>query len=272
MATLLKHYAKHGFLPITSLFGIDQLDNETPTQKAADTAAEIEQESGWDRVKHIFELDEFDTMSSEAVSVMQVGALSMFIGALYGGVIHSRPAYMEFMRNNQATSFKNHLEAKRALQDKVTLSFGKGAFKWGWRLSLFSTSFVGISTIIQAYRGKCGILEYVIAGGTSGFLYKFNAGPRAWIVGGGLGSVLGLCCGVITIGLLKLTGVSMEEARYWQHYWRHSRDEYFRKGMADYLEKEDFAVIGLHNEAVGESGKDISNLDKDKHKANVGEK
>lgn len=29
--------------------------------------------------------------------------------------------------------------------------------------------------------------EYIIAGGVSGFIYRFKMGPRGWIVGAGLG-------------------------------------------------------------------------------------
>lgn len=64
----------------------------------------------------------------------------------------------------------------------------------------------------------------------------------------------------------------MEDARYWQSYWKNSRSEYFRKGVADYLEKEDFAVIGLHNDKVGEVGKDISNLDENVNNTNKNKK
>ncbi|XP_018579112.1 RPII140-upstream gene protein [Anoplophora glabripennis] len=262
----LQNGIKYAFLPISSWLDGDQLENRTPTEQEANKSL-TEKETGWDRLKKMFEVDEFGNVSREVNSILQVGVFSLFIGGVYGGVINSRSAYLEFMQNNEATSFKSHLDAKQKLQDKVTISFGKGAFKWGWRLTLFCTSFVGISTAIQTYRGKYGIREYVIAGGMTGAMYKFNMGPRGWIIGGGLGSVLGLICGGTTIGLLKLTGISMEEARYWQYYLKHSRDEYFRKGMADYLQKEDFAVIKLHDDQIGEAGKDISNLDRNVNSA-----
>lgn len=47
-----------------------------------------------------------------------------------------------------------------------------------------------VSTVIQLYRGKYGIMEYVGAGAATGFMYKFNAGPRGWVVGSGLGKWL----------------------------------------------------------------------------------
>lgn len=62
-------------------------------------------------------------------------------GAVYGGVLGSRKSYMDFMERNQATAFENHLDAKRKLQDQVTTGFAKNAFRFGWRLGLFTTSY-----------------------------------------------------------------------------------------------------------------------------------
>lgn len=46
-----------------------------------------------------------------------------------------------------------------------------------------------VSTTISVYRGKFGIIEHLAAGTVSGFLYKFPAGPRAWVVGSLLGEL-----------------------------------------------------------------------------------
>ncbi|XP_063922274.1 RPII140-upstream gene protein isoform X1 [Zophobas morio] len=239
----------------------DLLNRSTQTEKKADIA-KIENETGWERVQRMFQVDEFGELSKEVVTVMHVGAMSLFVGALYGGVIHSRVAYMNFIKNNQATAFNDHLEAKKRLQDAVTKSFGKGAWKWAWRLSLFCSTFVGVSTTISVYRGKTGILDYVAAGLVSGSLYKLNSGPRGMIVGGGLGSVLGLMAGSVTLGILSLTGMTMEEARYWQYYWRQERQNYIQKSQAEYCAKEEGGMILYHNEKIGAAGKDLQNLEK----------
>jgi complex I assembly factor TIMMDC1 len=65
----------------------------------------------------------------------------LFVGVVYGGFLGSRKAYFDFMDRNQATAFANHFEAKRKLQDSVTVNFGRNAFKFGWRLALFTTSY-----------------------------------------------------------------------------------------------------------------------------------
>ncbi|VEN48696.1 unnamed protein product [Callosobruchus maculatus] len=187
MTNIFRYGIRFAFLPISNLFGDDKLDNATPTEQKTDKTV-VQPETGWDRVKQMFQTDEFGNVSPEANTILQVAAMSIFVGSIYGGVVNSRGAYIEFMKNNQATSFINHFEAKRQLQDAVTKSFAKGAFRWGWRVTLFTSTFVGISTIIQVYRGKYGISEYAVAGGTAGAMYKFNMGPKGWIVGAGLGN------------------------------------------------------------------------------------
>jgi hypothetical protein len=204
---------------------------------------------------------EFGNLSKELVTITHVGAMSLFVGGVYGGIQNSKGAYMNFIQNNQATAFHDHIEAKKKLQDAVTKSFGRGAFKWAWRLSLFCTTFAGISTTISVYRGKTGIVEYVAAGVVSGSLYKLNMGPRGWIVGGGLGAVLGFTAGCVTLGLMKLTGMSMDEVYYWQQHWEQERSDYVNKGISDYLAKEEGEVIQDHNRRVGNAGKILENLD-----------
>lgn len=81
-----------------------------------------------------------------------------------------------------------------------------------------------------------------------------------------LGSSLGLVCGCLTQGILKLSGMSMEEARYWQYHWKQGKTEYWKKGVKEYMEKDEFAVIKLHNLEIGEEGKNIENLEKETKK------
>lgn len=74
----------------------------------------------------IIYFSEFGNISQEANSILQVGAMSTFIGAIYGGVINSRSAYLEFMQNNQATTFKSHLDAKvRSFKNHKILLYTK---------------------------------------------------------------------------------------------------------------------------------------------------
>lgn len=48
----------------------------------------------------------------------------------------------------------------------------------------------GIATAISVYRGESGIREFVCAGAATGAMYKWQMGPRGWIVGGAFGMCL----------------------------------------------------------------------------------
>jgi hypothetical protein len=84
-------------------------------------------------------------ISHELNSINQAGFVGMLVGGLWGGYLQSRITYMNYMENNQATVFDNHLDAKRHLQTQMSLGFAKGAFRWAWRLTLFTTTFVYVS-------------------------------------------------------------------------------------------------------------------------------
>jgi len=80
-------------------------------------------------------------MSNELNAIYQAGFLGLLTGACYGGFLGSRKAYFDFMDRNQATSFNSHIDAKKKLQDNVTVNFGRGAFRFAWRLGLFTSSY-----------------------------------------------------------------------------------------------------------------------------------
>ncbi|XP_069703295.1 RPII140-upstream gene protein isoform X2 [Periplaneta americana] len=206
-------------------FFIDNPDKtDSPSQALYESNKQ--NETGRDRLYMMYSLDEFGNISPELNSACQAAFLGTFIGACYGGVLNSKIAYTDFMERNEATIFKNHLDAKKKLQDQVTIGFGKGAFRWGWRLGLFSGMYVLFTTSIAVYRGHSSIVEYVAAGGLTGALYKCNMGLRGMAVGGGLGSVLGGIAGIASLSILKLSGLSMEEVRFWQHQWKQERDKH----------------------------------------------
>lgn len=49
--------------------------------------------------------------------------------------------------------------------------------------------------------------------------------------GGIVGGTLGGIAGVVSLLLLKASGTSMEEVRYWQHKWRLDRDDSIREAI-----------------------------------------
>ncbi|KAH8383789.1 hypothetical protein KR009_010543 [Drosophila setifemur] len=240
-----------GILPNIAPGGADVVDKENKTYQSY-LASKKPEETGMERLKHMFSIDEFGSISSELNSIYQGGFLGFLIGAIYGGVTQSRTGYMNFMENNQATAFKSHFDAKKKLQDQFTVNFAKGGFKWGWRVGLFTTSYFGIITCVSVYRGKSSIYEYLAAGTLTGSLYKMNLGLRGMAAGGIIGGFLGGVAGVASLLLMKASGTSMEEVRYWQYKWRLDRDDNIQQAFKKLTEDENPELFKAHDGKVTE--------------------
>ncbi|KAH8326759.1 hypothetical protein KR067_013700 [Drosophila pandora] len=241
-----------GIIPNIAPGGDDIVGKETKTYKSFLESKKPE-ETGLERLKQMFSIDEFGSISSELNSIYQAGFLGFLIGAIYGGVTQSRAGYMNFMENNQATAFKSHFDAKKKLQDQFTVNFAKGGFKWGWRVGLFTTSYFGIITCISVYRGKSSIYEYLAAGSLTGSLYKVNLGLRGMAAGGIIGGFLGGVAGVASLLLMKASGTSMEEVRYWQYKWRLDRDDNIQQAVRKLTEEDNPELFKVHDTKVSEN-------------------
>ncbi|XP_058467650.1 RPII140-upstream gene protein [Malaya genurostris] len=246
-----------GIFPF-KLDGPDSVEHE-PLQKMYENAPG-DHLTGKERIYQMLTLDEFGRVSREANSIYQAGFLGFLVGACYGGFVQSRIAYMDFMERNQATAFQSSFDAKRKLQDQVTVNFAKGAFKWGWRLALFTTSYIGIQTVISVYRGKSSIYEYLIAGGTAGALYKFKMGLKGMTSGGIVGLTFGGVAGVLSLAILKATGTTMEEVRFWQYKWRANRDNMINESMKAQSPEQDPLLLN-HHAKYGESNISLNQLE-----------
>lgn len=229
----------------------DKVDHDSMQKMYADAPGD--RQTGKERLYLMFSVDEFGRVSNEINSIYQAGFLGFLVGACYGGFVHSRVSYMNFMERNQATAFKSSFEAKRKLQDQVTLTFAKGAFKWGWRLALFTTSYIGIQTVISVYRGKSSVYEYLVAGGVTGAMYKFNMGLRGMTSGGLVGLTFGGIAGLLSLAILRATGTTMEEVRFWQYKWQDSRDQAIRDSIAKQSAGDPDPLLEGHHEKFGSS-------------------
>ncbi|KAK7075645.1 Complex I assembly factor timmdc1, mitochondrial [Halocaridina rubra] len=213
---------------LLSLNVLKVFENPDKIDKASSPTAQswvTDVETGEDRLRKMFSYDEFGDPSPELQTVTQSGIMGFFTGSVIGGTIHSRENYMKFMERNQASAFYSHLDAKKRLQDKVMTGFFRGAWMWGWRLGLFTLSITFFTTTFSVYRGKSSLLEYITGGALAGSLYKFKQGPKPMISGCIIGGGLGTIAGCVSLGVLYLTGTSMEEVRYWQYKWKEEKQD-----------------------------------------------
>ncbi|KAG7174544.1 RPII140-upstream gene protein-like [Homarus americanus] len=210
----------------------DSINQEVKTAKIMNW----KEKTGTDRLRLMFSYDEFGKMSPEMGMVVNGAMLGAFTGTLIGGTLHSKESFIKFIERNQGTAFQSTFEAQKQLQTKVTLGFARGAWILGWRLGVFCGSFMLFTTSISVYRGKSSIIEYLVGGGATGILFKLKQGPRAMVAGGIFGGALGALAGSVNLAIMYLTGVTMEEIRYWQYEWKEElqadKQETLRKARA----------------------------------------
>lgn len=51
-------------------------------------------------------------------------------------------------------------------------------------------------------------------------MYKLPMGPKAMVSGGIAGAAMGTVAGVLTVGLMKISGTTTEDLRYWKKGWK----------------------------------------------------
>ncbi|XP_014258555.1 RPII140-upstream gene protein isoform X2 [Cimex lectularius] len=220
---------------------------------AAVVAPEAARDPGWARVKNVFTKDEFGNLSPEMVTILQTAFLSAFFGAFYGGFTHSREAYLRFIERNDATKFVDHFEAKKKLQDTVTMGFAKGAMKWGWRIASFSSIYMTSVTLFSAYRGEMKLLDFVTAGILAGGLYRANHGFRGVMVGSCIGTFLGLFAGSLSVAMLKLSGTNYDDIYAWNYENINIRNRKFAERLKTKFQgEENTKLLEEHDDTISE--------------------
>jgi hypothetical protein len=191
------------------------VDDQTLYHRKLEKAKE--EMDAWERVAAIFETDIYGDISPDLARIKDSTMMATVLGAVIGGLNKSREAGERFMRQNAHEKFETPQYAQKAMQDKVMLGFGSGAFRASWRLALFTFIYTAGTSMIAAYRGRHGILEHVGGAAAAGFLYKFKQGPKPAIAGLVVGAGLGLTAGGFTYYGAKMLGKSPEELIQW-HY------------------------------------------------------
>ncbi|XP_031562054.1 complex I assembly factor TIMMDC1, mitochondrial-like [Actinia tenebrosa] len=162
---------------------------------------DVKDQTGWDRVKALFETSEDGTISEELQSIPTIIGIGSVFGFLLGGQFGIRIGADHYVKQNQLTVYHSQMHAQREFQSAKTLGFVKYGSRWGWRMGLFAGLYSFLLTLSTTYRDKNDALNYVAAGASTGALYKLFGGWRSMVV-----SSL-ICSGVsLPIGLLAQAG------------------------------------------------------------------
>lgn len=78
-------------------------------------------------------------------------------------------------------------------------------------------------------------------------------GLRGMAAGAIIGGGLGIFAGGASMGVMKLTGTSMDEVRYWQYQWHKKRIDLEQAGYAKQAQSENSnPLLEAHHQLVGE--------------------
>ncbi|XP_057342156.1 RPII140-upstream gene protein [Microplitis mediator] len=225
-------------LAFVGLFTQREPNFDVVTTPGYDPDDSDEPKKGMEGLRRVFWPSKYGELSPELVTLMSMTTGSAMLGAMYGASVNARIAFLRFIETNDATKFANHLEAKRMLQHNVTISLGKGAWKWGFRIGMFSTIFLTTSTAVAAWRGENGIIEYVIAGITAGGAFKMNMGLKGFIAGSLVGAFVGSLTGLFFDSIFWVTGTSMKSLQETQKKIYELREEAIQKKRDEQVSKE----------------------------------
>lgn len=201
-----------------------------------------------ERVKKIFVRREYEPVSKELQHVYTLTFTASIAGMLVGGILHIQGNVEKFIDNNQATQFYNQRDAKKELHTSIFKQFAKGAYKLGWRSTLFTAIFASIQTLLTAYYGKTSILHYMAGAGTAGLLFKMSLGLKGSLVGLLVGSIFGAIGGFLHLSLLKMSKMSLDELQDVGQQWILLRKRTYKEAVSKNLVTEVKQMEALYSE------------------------
>ncbi|KAJ8687736.1 hypothetical protein QAD02_023530 [Eretmocerus hayati] len=169
--------------------------------------------TGFQRLRNLLRPYRDHPVHPDLLQVLHTFLTSFLIGGISGGIKSSRNAFIQFIENNEATQFLNHIDAKRQLNDKMFMSFMKGFMKLGSRVSFFCTTFVTTYVILTTYQNRDCLWFYPVGGMVTGAIYKFPLGPKGMFSGAFFGGMFGSVYTGMKYFLLRLSHISEEELR-----------------------------------------------------------
>ncbi|KAM4710733.1 complex I assembly factor TIMMDC1, mitochondrial [Anableps anableps] len=185
-------------------------------------------ETGWERIKDLFDRDETQKRPEELSTVIKCGVVGAFTGFMYGGLPAARFARQRYIQISQAEVYASRVEAVRSAHNAAIRGFLRYGWRWSWRVSFIVTLFSSVSTGLSVYRDKDALSNYVAAGAVTAGLFRLNLGLRGLVAGSVIGAVLGIPVGAMVIGLQSLTGETFRERR------RRERQELYELKLAEW--------------------------------------
>ncbi|XP_064633127.1 complex I assembly factor TIMMDC1, mitochondrial-like isoform X2 [Lineus longissimus] len=202
----------------------------------------INKETGRERLQQLFGKDVEGRRSQEMYMVIGGILQAGLFGAVVAGFIGARVAKERYVKKHYAAQFETKFFGIRGHLDAMVIgAIGFGA-KWALRLSVFTGTFLLISQSVSVYRNKTGVVEYTLAGGMTGALFRMNMGLRGMFAAGILGTTFGTIAGLLAWGTSEATGES-QQAKHYQYVHEQLVEKKKYKNVMEAAAKENFAYL-----------------------------
>ncbi|XP_070711838.1 complex I assembly factor TIMMDC1, mitochondrial [Pempheris klunzingeri] len=198
-------------------------------------------DTGWDRVKDLFDRDVTQRYPEELTNVIKSGIVAGLAGLIYGGLPAARHARQMYIQSSQAEIYTSRVEAVRSAHNAAIRGFVRYGWRWSWRVAAFVTLFNSVSTGLSVYRDKYALSHYAAAGAVTGGLFRLNLGMRGMVAGTIIGAVLGIPTGALILSMQSLTGETVRERR------RRERRELYELRLAEWT-----ARLQLTDDLIGD--------------------
>lgn len=198
-------------------------------------------DTGWERIKDLFERDATHKHSEELTSVFKSSIIAALAGLIYGGLPAARHARQRYIQSSQAEIYTSRVDAVRSAHNAAIRGFVRYGWRWSWRVAAFVTLFNSVSTGLSVYRDKYALSHYAAAGALTGGLFRLNLGLGGMVAGTVIGAVLGVPTGAMIISMQSLEGETARERR------RRQRRELYELRLEEWT-----ARLNLTDELIGD--------------------
>ncbi|XP_072318062.1 complex I assembly factor TIMMDC1, mitochondrial [Eucyclogobius newberryi] len=170
-------------------------------------------DTGWDRIKDLFERHPTRQYPEEITNVVKSAAVAAVAGLFYGGLPAAREARKRYIQMSQAEIYTGRVEAVRLAHNAAIRGFVRYGWRWSWRVAAFVTLFNTVSTGLSVYRDKSPVSHFAAAGAVTGGLFRLNLGLGGLVAGSVIGAVLGIPAGLMIISMQSLSGETIRKRR-----------------------------------------------------------
>ncbi|XP_046887539.1 complex I assembly factor TIMMDC1, mitochondrial [Hypomesus transpacificus] len=198
-------------------------------------------DTGWDRVKDLFDRGDMQAWPEELTNVVKSGFAAALVGMVYGGLPAARHARERFIQLSQAEIYHSRVEAVRSAHNAAVRGFVRYGWRWSWRVAAFVTLFNTVSTGLSVYRDKYITSHYAAAGAVTGGLFRLNLGVGGLVAGTVIGASMGVPAGALIIAMQKLSGETLRERR------RRERRELYELKLTEWM-----ARLQLTDDLIGD--------------------